>query len=105
MSKLGPIFLWGLYLLGCRWAAPDALPFIIWAMIICGVLLIIYQLINLETHGPAHHDVLYNKTCRGWVVEVSRRKVGDKVEVSKQCEVCKTMFFEVQEEAHGEQAS
>ena len=96
MTKLGPIFVWTIYLLGCHWAAPEIMPFIVWILVICGLLLIIYQVWTVEMGnlGPKHHDVLYNKSCRGWLVEVSRRKVGDYEEVSRQCEVCKTMFFE-----------
>jgi ribosomal protein L33 len=99
VTKLGPILAWGIYLLGCQWAAPEALPFIVWAIVVCGLLLIVYQVWSTnELLGPKHHDVLYNKSCRGWVVETSRRKMDNKVEITKMCEVCKTMFFEVQED-------
>ena len=106
IDKLGPAVCWALYLFGVRTFARQALPFIIYVLIATAVMWILYEgwLSEAFTEVPPHHSPLTGKDCHGLPIYVEHRKfwlgTGEYMEITKQCPVCKVVFFSRQNLSH-----
>jgi hypothetical protein len=107
-DKLGPAFVWALYLTAC-YLIDTGLAACVFAL--CAVVALMVWVFN-EAHklgldvptdpplskGPPHWDPIGGRLCTGGLRYVEHRKLhsvdGASMEVTRQCGVCKMLFFE-----------
>lgn len=94
VDKLGSLLVWAMYLALCRFAAPEALPFIFWVIVAIAILWVLWRwaVDSEEPTGPVHHSPLTGKDCNGRRVFVECRQIDDKVLTTEQCQKCKVIF-------------